>query len=190
MSSPASIKNHPIHPMLVGLPIGLWVFALVCDIFRLAGQGPAWSTAAIYCVAGGIVGAVLAAIPGLIDYFSIDEKEMGRIATFHMLLNLGAIIIFTLNLWLRFRLTEDTTLPLWLSLAGVTLIGWVARRGDGLRKRYGRPSRRRTSQKRKEVASCRMNIQSPSGDLPSPVATTTGFERLRPDLRPGTSRTA
>jgi uncharacterized membrane protein len=123
MSTPASIKNHPIHPMFVGLPIGLWVFALVCDIFRLAGQGPAWSTAAIYCIAGGIVGAILAAIPGLIDYFSIDEKEMGRIATFHMLLNLGAIIIFGLNLWLRFRLTEDTTLPFWLSLAGVTLIG-------------------------------------------------------------------
>ena len=24
MSSPASIKKHPVHPMLVGLPIGLW----------------------------------------------------------------------------------------------------------------------------------------------------------------------
>ncbi|HEX4484900.1 MAG TPA: DUF2231 domain-containing protein [Terriglobales bacterium] len=123
MASPASIKNHPIHPMLVGLPIGLWVFALVCDIFRLAGQGPAWSTAAIYCMAGGIVGAVLAAIPGLIDYFSIKEKEMGRIATFHMLVNLAAVIIFTINLWLRFRLAEDTTIPFWLSLAGVAGIG-------------------------------------------------------------------
>ena len=123
MSSPASIKNHPIHPMLVGIPIGLWVFALVCDIFRLAGQGPAWSTAAVYCIAGGIVGAVLSAIPGLVDYFSIDEKEMGRIATFHMLFNLGATVIFTLNLWLRFRLAEDTSLPFWLSLTGIVLIG-------------------------------------------------------------------
>jgi len=123
MSSPASIKNHPIHPMLVGLPIGLWVFALISDGFRLAGQGPAWSTAAIYCIAGGIVGAILAAIPGLIDYFSINEKEMHRIATFHMLLNLGAVAIFTVNLWLRFRLEEDTTLPFWFSLAGVALVG-------------------------------------------------------------------
>jgi uncharacterized membrane protein len=123
MSSPASIKNHPIHPMLVGLPIGLWVFALICDGFRLAGQGPAWSTAAIYCIAGGIVGAILAAIPGLIDYFSINEKEMRRIATFHMLLNLGAVVIFTVNLWLRFRLEEDTTLPFWFSLVGIALIG-------------------------------------------------------------------
>jgi uncharacterized membrane protein len=28
MASPASIKKHPVHPMLVALPIGLWVFAL------------------------------------------------------------------------------------------------------------------------------------------------------------------
>ncbi len=123
MSSPASIKNHPIHPMLVGLPIGLWVFALVCDVFRLAGEGPAWSTAAIYCIAGGIVGAILAAIPGVIDYFSIDEPEMSRIATFHMLLNLGALVIFGLNLWLRFRLAEESKLPFVLSLAGVAFIG-------------------------------------------------------------------
>jgi uncharacterized membrane protein len=123
MSSPASIKNHPIHPMLVGLPIGLWIFALVCDIFRLMGEGPAWSNAAIYCIAGGIVGAIVAAIPGLIDYFSINEKEMSRIATLHMIVNLIAVVVFALNLWLRFRLEEDTNIPFFLSLLGVGLIG-------------------------------------------------------------------
>ena len=121
MSSPASIKNHPIHPMLVGLPIGLWIFALVCDIFRLMGEGPAWSIAAI--IAGGIVGAIVAAIPGLIDYFSIDEREMNRIATFHMIVNLIAVVVFALNLWLRFRLEDDTKIPFLLSLVGVALIG-------------------------------------------------------------------
>ncbi len=37
MASPASIKKHPIHAMLVALPIGLWSFALVCDVLRAAG---------------------------------------------------------------------------------------------------------------------------------------------------------
>jgi hypothetical protein len=32
MSTPASIKGHPIHPMLVALPVGLWILALVCDV--------------------------------------------------------------------------------------------------------------------------------------------------------------
>jgi len=67
MASPASIEKHPIHPMLVALPIGLWIFALVCDVVRAAGGTSNWRSVATYCVAAGIVGALLAAVPGLID---------------------------------------------------------------------------------------------------------------------------
>jgi uncharacterized membrane protein len=123
MSSPASIKDHPIHPVLVAFPIGLWVFALVCDGVRLAGGGPAWSTVALYCIAGGIVGAVAAAIPGLIDYFSIDDPQTGQIATYHLWLNASALILFALNLWSRFRLEDGSKLPFLISLVGVGLIG-------------------------------------------------------------------
>src|ERR1700748_1738384 len=98
MSSPASVRKHPLHPMLVAIPIGLWVFALVCDVVAAAGATGEWRTVALYCVVGGIVGAVIAAVPGLIDYFSIDETKMRRIATFHMLVNMGALAIFVINL--------------------------------------------------------------------------------------------
>lgn len=123
MASPASIKKHPIHPMLVALPIGLWVFALVCDVVRAAGGNDAWPTVAIYCIAGGIVGAVAAAVPGLIDYFSIDEAAMRRIAILHLAVNLGALVIFAINLWIRFRLPAESRLPLGLSIVGVLAIG-------------------------------------------------------------------
>src|SRR5205809_4750633 len=89
MSSPASLKNHPIHPMLVALPIGLWIFALICDVVFATGGAAIWNTVALYCVAAGIVGALLAAVPGFIDYLSIDEAAMKRIGTYHLLLNLG-----------------------------------------------------------------------------------------------------
>src|ERR1700683_2376102 len=89
MASPASIKKHPVHPMLVGFPIGLWVFALVCDVVRAAGGNAVWQTVAIYCIAAGIVGALVAAVPGLIDYFSIDEAAMKRIANLHLVLKSG-----------------------------------------------------------------------------------------------------
>lgn len=123
MSSPASIKKHPLHPMLVALPIGLWVFALVCDVVNVISGNAVWQTVATYCVAGGIVGAILAAVPGLIDYLSIDEAQMKRIATFHLAVNLGAVVIFAINLWLRFRLPADSPLPLALSVVGVIGIG-------------------------------------------------------------------
>jgi uncharacterized membrane protein len=159
MSSPASIKNHPIHPMLVGLPLGLWVFAFICDIARLSGGGAVWSTVAKYSVAGGIAGALLAAVPGVIDYLSIDEAEMKRIGTVHLLLNLGAVVIFAINLWSRLYLAQDSKVPIILSLAGVALIGFGGWLGgemvyvkgmavqavEELAKKEQKPSRRRAS---------------------------------------------
>jgi uncharacterized membrane protein len=124
MSSPASIKKHPVHPMLVGFPIGPWVFALVCDVVHAVSGSAIWETVATFCVAGGIVGALLAAVPGLIDYFSIDEAEMRRIANLHLAVNLGAVVIFAINLWLRFRLPMESNVPLGLSVVGVLAIGF------------------------------------------------------------------
>jgi uncharacterized membrane protein len=124
MSSPASIKKHPVHPMLVGFPIGLWVFGLVCDVVHALSGSAIWQTVATFCVAGGIVGALLAAVPGLIDYFSIDEAEMRRIANLHLTVNLAAVAIFAINLWLRFRLPVESNVPLGLSVVGVLAIGF------------------------------------------------------------------
>ena len=123
MASPASVKKHPLHPMLVALPIGLWVFALVCDIVAAGGGPSVWRTVALYCVAGGIVGAVIAAVPGLIDYFSIDESAMRRIANFHLLVNLGVFVVFAINLWSRFSVSSTSIVPLILSVIGVIGIG-------------------------------------------------------------------
>ena len=123
MASPASIKKHPIHPMLVAFPIGLWAFALVCDVIRATSGNDVWQTVAIYCIAAGIVGALVAAVPGLIDYFSIDEAAMKRIANLHLAVNLGAVVIFAINLWLRLRLPIESYLPLGMSIVGVLAIG-------------------------------------------------------------------
>jgi uncharacterized membrane protein len=123
MASPASIKKHPLHPMLVAFPIGLWVFALVCDVVAATGATGPWSTVAFYCIAGGIVGAILAAVPGVIDYFSIDEAAMRRIATFHLVVNVCALIVFAINLWCRLVLPKTSDVPLVLSIIGVIGIG-------------------------------------------------------------------
>jgi uncharacterized membrane protein len=110
--------------MLVAFPIGLWVFALVCDVVHAVSGNATWQTVATFCVAGGIVGALLAAVPGLIDYFSIDEAEMRRIANLHLAVNLSAVVIFAINLWLRFRLPVESDVPLGLSVLGVLAIGF------------------------------------------------------------------
>ena len=123
MASPASVRKHPLHPMLVAVPIGLWVFAVVCDVVAASGETGAWRSVALYCVAGGIVGAVLAAVPGLIDYFSIDEAAMKRIATFHLIVNVCALVVFGINLWSRLALPPTSIVPLTLSVVGVIGVG-------------------------------------------------------------------
>jgi uncharacterized membrane protein len=123
MSSPANVRDHPIHPILVCLPIGLWMFALVSDLVFAADGAPAWDIVAFYCIAAGIVGALLAAVPGFIDYLSIEQAAMKRIATYHLLFNLGAVVLFAVNLWLRLNLTDPGLAPLIMSIIGIVAVG-------------------------------------------------------------------
>jgi uracil-DNA glycosylase family protein len=69
------------------------VFALVSDAVHAASGSAIWQTVATLCVAGGIVGALLATVPGLIDYLSLDEAEMRRIANLQLAVNFGARIV-------------------------------------------------------------------------------------------------
>ena len=106
MRTPTSVARHPIHPMLVPLPIGLWIFSFVCDLIFVFGSGaPVWKTVALYTMVGGIVGALLAALPGLIDLLSLPPGPRTT-AIMHMSINLTIVVLFVINAWLRIRAGE------------------------------------------------------------------------------------
>ena len=110
--------------MLVTVPIGLWVFALIADVIYLAGWGPAiWAQVAFFCIGGGIIGALVAAVPGFIDLLSIHEPRAKRLGIFHMVMNLVAVAIFALNWWLRLHNPNPTGMPFLLTILGVALVG-------------------------------------------------------------------
>ena len=124
MENRARIGRHPIHPMIIPFPIALWIFSLVCDlVFKFGWGGVAWSDAAFYSLAGGIIGALVAAVPGFIDYLGIIDKPAKRVATFHLVLNLGLVVLFAFNLWLRTKTVPGATGPIFLSVIGVVLLG-------------------------------------------------------------------
>jgi uncharacterized membrane protein len=128
MSTPARIAKHPLHPMLVVFPIGLWVFSLISDFVFLLGGDGRWNDVAFYTMAGGLIGAVLAAVPGFFDMFSISDKKVGKIAWNHMILNLIAVVIFAIDFYLRLRNPTGALFPFVLSVAGVLFIagsGWL-----------------------------------------------------------------
>lgn len=128
MRTPASIARHPIHPMLVPLPIGLWIFSLVCDLIHAGGStNPAWPTVALYTMGGGIVGALLAAVPGLIDLLSLPPGPR-KTAIAHMTINLVVVALYVVNFWLRLPAPENPGGLVWLSLLSVALLavsGWL-----------------------------------------------------------------
>src|SRR5215813_11347997 len=127
MITPASIRKHPVHPMLIVFPVGLWVFSLACDIIYRAGLGPAvWNDVAFYTMIGGIVGALLAAIPGLIDLLSLSGRPK-TLGIWHMAINLLVVAIFVVDAWLRTVSPRADAAPFILSIIGVGLVcisGW------------------------------------------------------------------
>ena len=134
MASPASIGKHPIHPMLIPFPFALWTFSLVADLIYLWRGNPIWKDwIAFYTLAAGIVGAALAAVPGIIDYFSIKDPKVSKIAAWHARLNVLALLIFAASLYLRTAggsqiVDGSYIVPVALSVVGVLLIsisGWL-----------------------------------------------------------------
>jgi uncharacterized membrane protein len=128
MRTPASIAGHPIHPMLVPIPIGLWIFSLVCDLFHAGGSAnAAWSTVALYTMGGGIIGALLAALPGLVDLLSLPAGPR-KTALAHMTINLVVVALYAVNFWLRLSSPEKAGSLMWLSLLAIGLLvisGWL-----------------------------------------------------------------
>jgi uncharacterized membrane protein len=109
--------------MLVPIPIGLWLFSLVCDlVYALGWGGDTWRTVAFYNMVAGVVGALIAAIPGLIDLLSLPAGPK-KIALIHMSINLTIVAAYCINIWMRIANPEGTGATLGLSIIAVALLG-------------------------------------------------------------------
>ena len=129
MRTPASIAGHPIHPMIVPLAIGGFLLSFIFDIVCLAtGHLDPWSTVAYYTMIGGIVGALIAAVFGLVDLVSLPAGYTKKIALTHMGINLGVVALFAFNAWLRHAEPSPGGTPFILSVIGIALLvvsGWL-----------------------------------------------------------------
>ncbi len=142
MKAAANIGGHPIHPMIIPFPIALWVFALIADLMFLWRGNPAWTWVAYYCLGAGCIGAIAAAVFGLIDLLGVKSNEAFRTGLIHASLNVVALLIFGVDFYLRTGAGHQAVgtpngLPLILSIIGVlglVISGWL---GGELVFRYG-----------------------------------------------------
>ncbi len=96
MRSRFAIEGHPIHPMLVPLAIGLFVWTLIADFVYLAtDKDQTWYDISFWTGIGATFMGLMAAVPGFADYFSMAVYSKARgIATAHMIINLTTVGIF------------------------------------------------------------------------------------------------
>jgi uncharacterized membrane protein len=130
MESKARIFGHAIHPILIVYPLGLLSAAVVFDVIYLVTGNPTWTTVSFWMIAAGIVGGLLAAVFGLIDYLNIPSgTRAARIGLLHGLTNVFVMILFVAS-WLLRRNSPDvpSTSAFTLSFVGVAaalLGGWL-----------------------------------------------------------------
>ena len=97
----AAISGHPIHPMLVPIPIALFVAALATDIAYVVDGSDGWASASRWLLGGGLAGAALAAVAGFIDFAASARIRELRDAWLHLFANLTVVVIEAVNLILR-----------------------------------------------------------------------------------------
>jgi nitrite reductase/ring-hydroxylating ferredoxin subunit/uncharacterized membrane protein len=148
MRSRANFKSHPLHPILIVFPFAFLTGGTLIDIAARIFWEPGWAATAETLLLLGIVSALVAALPGFVDFLSIvpPGSSAHRRALVHMTVNLTAVVLFTFAYLLRTAAMPGSVGILGMELAAVGLLsagGWmggtlVYRNQIGVDHRYAR----------------------------------------------------
>ena len=128
--STLSIAGHPLHPMIVPLPIASFIGALAADIAYANTDNLFWVEASQWLLGVGVLTALVAAVGGFIDFLGDARIRALAAAKRHMIGNLGLVVLEAFNLFVRLGDdSADAVVPLGLALSaiGVALLlfnGW------------------------------------------------------------------
>jgi len=130
MKSKANIKSHPLHPILIPFPIAFFTGTFACHLLGWTLNKPALLQTAYYLNLAGVGFALLAAVPGFIDFlYTVPPESSGKKrAAKHGITNLVMLVVFTIAFFLR-RAQEPNDIVLTaLDVVGISLMvfaGWM-----------------------------------------------------------------
>ncbi len=131
MESRVKFLGHSIHPMLIVFPLGLLVTAVIFDIVFLVTGNPVFPTISFWNIAAGVVGGLLAAVFGLVDWLAVPGGTRAKsIGAFHGLGNVVVVTLFAISWLLRLNTPgyDPRGLALIFSFAGLilgTVTAWL-----------------------------------------------------------------
>jgi uncharacterized membrane protein len=122
--------GHAMHPILIVFPLGLLATGVIFDVIYLIRGNPTMATVAYYMIVAGIIGGIVAAPPGWIDWFAIRSGTRAKsVGLIHGLGNVLVLLLFIGSWWLRRRAPERPDLMahiLAFAGAGLALFtGWL-----------------------------------------------------------------
>ncbi len=104
------LLGHPIHPMLIVFPLGLLATAVIFDILYVATANDDLATFSYYAMIAGVIGGLLAAVFGLLDWSKIPKDTRARrIGAVHGVGNVIVTGLFIVSLASRWG--DPTYLP-------------------------------------------------------------------------------
>lgn len=130
LRSTARIATHPIHPMLVPVPIVCFIGALITDIMYAVTAEMMWADFSAWLLIVGLIIGVLAAIAGLIDFLSNRLIRAQMPAWPHMLGNIAVLVLAFFNVLVHTRDAWTSVVPTGLILSIITVLilpvtGWL-----------------------------------------------------------------
>jgi uncharacterized membrane protein len=140
MKARATLLGHPIHQMLIVVPLGLFVIAVVFDVINAFRPIEELSIASFWNILAGAIGAVIAAVFGLIDWTKIpDGSRAKKFGIYHGITNVAVLALFVAAAVMRWDNVSyvATTPALLLELGGFVLGGLGGWLGGELVDRFG-----------------------------------------------------
>ena len=122
MESRLKVLGHPVHPMLIVLPVGLLPIAVLSDVVYLVNGDDVFAQVAFWNILLGLIGGVAAAAFGFFDWLGIaGGTRAKRVGLVHGLGNAGVLLLFAGSLWLRIPdpAYSPEALPFLLALLGL-----------------------------------------------------------------------
>ncbi len=102
MESKIKVAGHPFHPMLIVFPLGLLATAVAFDIVGIVLSDASWFNISFWMIAAGIIGGLLAAVPGSIDWWAIPRNTRAKsIGLWHGAGNLLVVVLFIISWFMR-----------------------------------------------------------------------------------------
>lgn len=102
MESKVTIYGHPVHPMIIVLPLGLLPASVFAELFHHILDDPTWGTVSFWLMFAGVLSGLAAGIVGFMDWKCLPGGSRARrVGAIHGLTNVVAMVVFLASLLLR-----------------------------------------------------------------------------------------